>query len=78
MESYRPESPRRAQSREKAAVVGPNGSGKSTLFRAVLGLVRIQSGSAKVFGTSIGQERGDVRVLGESAKEKAPAQDDKS
>jgi ABC-type multidrug transport system ATPase subunit len=47
---------------EKAAVVGPNGSGKSTLFRAILGLVRIQSGSVRVFGTDVWQEKGDTRV----------------
>jgi ABC-type multidrug transport system ATPase subunit len=47
---------------EKAVVVGPNGSGKSTLFRAVLGLVPVQSGSVKVFGTAIEHEKGDVRV----------------
>src|ERR1700730_15749134 len=49
-------------SSEKAVVVGPNGSGKSTLFRAVLGLVPIRSGSVKVFGTEVGDEKGDVRV----------------
>ena len=48
--------------REKVVIVGPNGSGKSTLFKAVLGLVPIQSGSAKVFGTDARKERNDVRV----------------
>ena len=47
---------------EKAAIVGPNGSGKSTLFKAVLGLVKHQAGSVKVFGTDVEMERGDVRV----------------
>ena len=47
---------------EKAVVVGPNGSGKSTLFKAVLGLVPIRSGSVKVFGTEVGNEKGDTRV----------------
>ena len=47
---------------EKAVVVGPNGSGKSTLFKAVLGLVPIQSGSVKVFGTEVRHEKGDIRV----------------
>jgi ABC-type multidrug transport system ATPase subunit len=51
-----------ALSGEKIAIVGPNGSGKSTLFRAILGLVGIQSGSVKVFGTSVGLERGDTRL----------------
>lgn len=48
--------------KEKAVIVGPNGSGKSTLFKAVIGLVQIQSGSVKVFGTDVGEERGDTRV----------------
>jgi ABC-type multidrug transport system ATPase subunit len=47
---------------EKAAIVGPNGSGKSTLFRAALGLVKFQSGSVKVFGRDVSEERGDVGV----------------
>jgi ABC-type multidrug transport system ATPase subunit len=47
---------------EKAVIVGPNGSGKSTLFKAVIGLVQIQSGSVKVFGSDVTKERGDTRV----------------
>jgi ABC-type multidrug transport system ATPase subunit len=47
---------------EKAVIVGPNGSGKSTLFKAVLGLAPIQSGTVKVFGTDVREERGDMRV----------------
>ncbi len=31
-------------------IVGPNGSGKSTLVQALLGLVTIRSGSARLFG----------------------------
>jgi zinc transport system ATP-binding protein len=32
-------------------IVGPNGSGKSTLVQALLGLVAISSGSARLFGS---------------------------
>ena len=32
------------------AVIGPNGSGKSTLLHALTGLVRVTSGSVRVFG----------------------------
>ena len=31
-------------------LVGPNGAGKSTLVRSILGLVRLASGQARVFG----------------------------
>ena len=39
--------------KEKVVIVGPNGSGKSTLFRAMLGLVRIEDGSVRLFGEEI-------------------------
>jgi zinc transport system ATP-binding protein len=38
---------------EVVALLGANGSGKSTLIRAALGLVPMQSGSAKLFGTPL-------------------------
>ncbi len=34
-------------------IVGPNGSGKSTLIKALLGLVTIGNGSARLFGTPL-------------------------
>jgi len=37
---------------EYAAVVGPNGSGKSTLMQLMLGLLRPDEGTAKLFGES--------------------------
>ncbi len=48
------------------AVLGPNGSGKSTLMRALLGVVRPQSGTAKVEGreTHSWTRRGLARAVG--------------
>jgi zinc transport system ATP-binding protein len=37
---------------EAVALLGGNGSGKSTLVRALLGLVPVQRGTVKLFGTS--------------------------
>ncbi|MGM7684489.1 metal ABC transporter ATP-binding protein [Cytobacillus sp. Hm23] len=34
-------------------LVGPNGSGKSTLLKCILGLIKPQSGSIRLFGTDI-------------------------
>jgi zinc transport system ATP-binding protein len=39
------------QAGEYVGIVGPNGSGKSTLVQALLGLVPISSGSARLFGS---------------------------
>lgn len=35
---------------EKLAIIGPNGAGKSTLMKAILGLIRYQSGEITVAG----------------------------
>ncbi|MFS0861578.1 metal ABC transporter ATP-binding protein [Fredinandcohnia sp. 179-A 10B2 NHS] len=35
------------------AIVGPNGSGKTTLLKSILGLLKIQKGSIKLFGSDI-------------------------
>jgi ABC-2 type transport system ATP-binding protein len=44
-------------------LVGPNGAGKSTLVRAILGLVRLASGAARVCGLDPAAEPGRVRRL---------------
>lgn len=45
---------------ERVAVVGPNGAGKSTLFRAIAGLIPIESGSIR-FGD--GRRRDEIGYL---------------
>jgi ABC-2 type transport system ATP-binding protein len=44
-------------------LVGPNGAGKSTLVRAILGLVRLVSGSVRVFGLDPTRAARRVRQL---------------
>ncbi len=45
---------------EFVGVLGPNGAGKTTLLRALLGLVRAQQGSVRLFGQPV--RRGDQRI----------------
>jgi len=47
---------------ETVAVLGANGSGKSTLVRAALGLVPLQRGEIRLFGTSLRRFRDRHRV----------------
>ena len=44
------------------AIVGPNGSGKSTLIKVMLGLIKPDNGSVRVFGTEIEQFKDWHRV----------------
>lgn len=44
-------------------LVGPNGAGKSTLVRAILGLVRLAAGEARVFGIDPAREPRRVRRM---------------
>lgn len=39
---------------QSVALVGPNGAGKSTLFKAISGLLPIQSGNVRIFGHALG------------------------
>ena len=41
-------------------IVGPNGAGKSTLFKAILGLVEINTGTVKINGKDIRTQRKEV------------------
>jgi ABC-2 type transport system ATP-binding protein len=41
----------RLRSGELVGLVGPDGAGKSTLIRALVGLIRIDSGVARIHGT---------------------------
>jgi zinc/manganese transport system ATP-binding protein len=45
---------------EFIGVLGPNGAGKTTLFRAILGLIRPDAGSIRVFGRA--PQRGDSTI----------------
>ena len=40
--------------------IGPNGAGKSTLIRTLLGLIAPTSGSARIFGKDIIEDRADI------------------
>lgn len=41
-------------------VIGPNGAGKSTLFKAILGLIDVNSGSVIINDTTIEEQRKEV------------------
>lgn len=45
---------------ETVALLGANGSGKSTLVKALLGVVPVTSGSARLFGADVSVSPGDV------------------
>lgn len=44
-------------------IIGPNGAGKSTLLKAVLGLIDIDSGTARIYGEPINQARNRVAYV---------------
>src|SRR5450756_2497644 len=45
-------------------ILGPNGAGKSTLLKVILGLIRPQRGSVRVFGESPEKLRHHGNVVG--------------
>lgn len=44
-------------------IVGPNGAGKSTLLRAILGLIRCDSGSVELFGERVRDARQKIAYV---------------
>ncbi|MDB4778210.1 metal ABC transporter ATP-binding protein [bacterium] len=44
-------------------VIGPNGSGKSTLIKAILGFVKSDFGSVKLFGKDVNRVKGQVAYV---------------
>jgi ABC-type branched-subunit amino acid transport system ATPase component len=47
---------------ELVGIIGPNGAGKSTLLKALFGLVKIGTGTVKLKGEDITNQRADVLV----------------
>ena len=50
----------RVEAGEFLAVIGPNGGGKTTLLRLILGLLRPDTGSVRVFGQTPGSVNGRI------------------
>ena len=50
------------QEGELVGIIGPNGAGKSTLLKALFGLVKVKTGTVKLKGEDVTNERADVLV----------------
>ena len=48
-------------------IIGPNGAGKSTLLKAIMGLVKPASGTIKIFGKPITQQRKSIAYVPQRA-----------
>ena len=44
-------------------VIGPNGSGKSTLIKSILGFVKSEFGTVKLFGEDVNRTKGQVAYV---------------
>lgn len=44
-------------------IIGPNGSGKSTLMKSMLGFIKPDVGTVKIFGTDVSQVKGRVAYV---------------
>ena len=53
----------RVEPNEYLAILGPNGGGKTTLLKVILGLLRPDAGSVRVFGKSPRRARGRVGLV---------------
>jgi branched-chain amino acid transport system ATP-binding protein len=50
------------QDGELVGIIGPNGAGKSTLLKALFGLVKVRSGTVRLNGEDITNQRADALV----------------
>jgi ABC-type branched-subunit amino acid transport system ATPase component len=50
------------QDGELVGIIGPNGAGKSTLLKALFGLVKVSSGTVRLKGDDVTNQRADVLV----------------
>ena len=50
------------QEGELVGIIGPNGAGKSTLLKACFGLVKVSSGTVRLKGQDVTNQRADVLV----------------
>ena len=46
-----------------ACIIGPNGAGKSTLLKAILGLVKVDSGYSQILGEEIARVRSSISYV---------------
>ncbi|MCP5470075.1 MAG: metal ABC transporter ATP-binding protein [Chlamydiales bacterium] len=53
----------RVKGGELVAIVGPNGAGKSTLLRAILGVIKSESGKVRLFGKPLGKVRNRIAYV---------------
>lgn len=59
----------RIDAQELVGLIGPNGGGKTTLLQVILGVLRPDAGSVRVFGRDTargGQDRGDIGYVAQA------------